>query len=277
VGVLENAICTREAFVIDALRVLCKAQLESAHIQPLLARCVRLFKHQIALFKWLPALPALAPPKPKLPSVYKRLIEQLCGEESLCSAMYGMIAYVGTNQMSKTSARAKKEAKLIPDLVFYIDKFEAAVVTLGSKSKVDLLRLMKRATARDFRIQVNEVATKLKMLEAKRRQEEREKADKEGQKRKREADKASKPAKASKSTGGGKAKAAAGSGGGGAAAAAKGGSKKGKAVAAAPPAEEEGEEEMDVDDEGEEDAGEEEDGYPASMLGDDEDLDDEDA
>lgn len=46
------------------------------------------------------------------------------------------IAYVGTNQMSKTSARAKKEAKLIPDLVFYIDKFEAAVVTLGSKSKV---------------------------------------------------------------------------------------------------------------------------------------------
>lgn len=34
---------------------------------------------------------------------------------------------------------------------------------------------------------------------------------------------------------------------------------------------------MDVDDEGEEDAGEEEDGYPASMLGDDEDLDDEDA
>lgn len=92
VGVLENAICTREAFVIDALRVLCKAQLESAHIQPLLARCVRLFKHQIALFKWLPALPALAPPKPKLPSVYKKLIEQLCGEESLCSAMYGMVS-----------------------------------------------------------------------------------------------------------------------------------------------------------------------------------------
>ena len=259
---LEAAIGVREALVIEMLRLLCKAQVEAAHAHPILQLCTRVFKHQINLFKWLPAIPALCASPPSLPKRYEKIVEALCGEESLCSAMYNMIAFVGAcDQNTKTAARAKREAKLIPELVYHVDKFEAEAVKISAKSKVDLLRLMKRATARDFRIQVSEVATKLKMNEATRRKEERDKREKESKKRKRAAD------KADKAKGGGKApKSVAGAAG-------KSGGKKAKFAAPEPVAEDEddeGEEDDEGDDE-EEDADE----YPNSMIDDDEEMEDE--
>ena len=76
---------------------------------------------------------------------------------------------------TKSASRAMQEARLIPELVFVVDKFEAAVVTLSAKRKDDsLVGLMKKATARDFRIQVGEVQKKLNQ----RATAEQEKMDK---------------------------------------------------------------------------------------------------
>ena len=95
--------------------------------------------------------------------------------------MYGLISWVGScdQNTAMNAAKARKEAKLIPLLVFEVEKFEAVVVKLGQKSKVDLLRLMKRATARDFRINVKDVGRGLAEAEEKEREKEdraREKA-----------------------------------------------------------------------------------------------------
>ena len=252
---LDKAICEREVAVVECLRLLCKCRIDPSHAQVLIGRCVSVFKHETALFKWLPQLPALSGASPKLPSRYTALIAKLCGDESLCAAMYNLITYVGQMEADvKTAARAKKEARLIPDLVFAVDKFEAQVVTVGAKCKVDLLQHMKRATARDFRIQVTEVQTKLKMLEAQRREEERKRRDKEkegaAKKRKREEDKGEKAA-------GKKAAGKVADKGGKALAAGKSGSKKAKVPIPAEP-----EDEEEDDDEGEEEGDE----YPESMI-----------
>jgi len=267
-GTLDSAICERELAVVECLRLLCKCQLEPAHAQPLIARCVAIFKHEIQLIKWLPALPALAGKSPELPGAYTSLIAKLNGEESLCAAMYNLITYVGQmEEKSKSATRAKREARLIPELVFAVDKFEAEVVKVGVKCKVDLLRHMKRATARDFRIQVTEVETKLKMLEADRRKEARERRDKETKKRQREADKADKAADKAAEKTAGKAKVGGSNSGGKAKAAPAGSSGKKQKMAAPPPEPEEDEDESE---------GEDDDEYPASMIDEGSDVEDED-
>ena len=61
-----------------------------------------------------------------------------------------------TSQEPEVEERSKKEARLIPELVFVVDKFESAVVTLSAKKgDKSIVAHMKRATARDFRIQVS--------------------------------------------------------------------------------------------------------------------------
>ena len=74
------------------------------------------------------------------------------------------------------------------DLVYRVDTLENAIVALSTRVRDGgrLLSKMKKATARDFRIQHSEVANKLKHLERAARA-------KEGKKRAREADKATPP------------------------------------------------------------------------------------
>jgi hypothetical protein len=242
---LETSLVRHESRVLDALRVLCKAQLDSTPAQPVVARCTRLFRHVTAIFKWLAVAPASSY------AGHKQLIAQLCGEDSLSTAMYGLISYVGTCDTStKSAARAKRDAKLFPELVFVVDKFENAVVTLSAKKKDDsLLTLMKKATARDFRIQVSEVSSKLKQMDAEQRKQE-------AKKRGREESKARGKEKAS------------------------GGGKRTKKVTNEPTdagvdadmhedEDDEGDEDYGEDDDGYEGYGEEADEYPASMIGDD--------
>ena len=134
---------------------------------------------------------ALRGARQRLAAPRAHVVGLLCGEDSLGTSMYGLISYVGAcDAQTKTASRAMQEARLIPELVFVVDKFEAAVVTLSAKRKDDgLVALMKKATARDFRIQANEVQNRLKAVEKERRQaekKEREKGEKGKGKRKRE-------------------------------------------------------------------------------------------
>ena len=59
---------------------------------------------------------------------------------------------------SESAKKVEREAKVVPALVGQIEKFEATIVKLGKKSSTDLLRYMKRATNRDFRISAGEVS-----------------------------------------------------------------------------------------------------------------------
>ncbi|RKP11010.1 FANCI solenoid 4-domain-containing protein [Thamnocephalis sphaerospora] len=56
------------------------------------------------------------------------------------------------------SARIAREQRAIPGLIFTVEQFEKYVIALSKQSKVDLVGLLKRSTARDFRIQVQHIA-----------------------------------------------------------------------------------------------------------------------
>jgi hypothetical protein len=86
------------------------------------------------------------------------LLAHVCGETGVTVAMYGLLAFSSSaDALGVSSARVVKEAKIVPALIFQLERFEAAVVKLSKTSGRDLLRFMKRATARDFKIQVGEV------------------------------------------------------------------------------------------------------------------------
>jgi len=50
---LGEGLAARESRVLSAMRLLCKASLETTSAHLVLARCVRIFKYETALFKWL--------------------------------------------------------------------------------------------------------------------------------------------------------------------------------------------------------------------------------
>ncbi|KAG8467974.1 hypothetical protein KFE25_007026 [Diacronema lutheri] len=51
--------------------------------------------------------------------------------------------------------RTKREARLVPGVIFRIEQFEGLLVRQSKKLKVDLTSQMRRSTARDFRIQLD--------------------------------------------------------------------------------------------------------------------------
>ncbi|ROT72473.1 Fanconi anemia group I-like protein [Penaeus vannamei] len=73
--------------------------------------------------------------------------------------VYPTITYIegaqrqmGKNKEGTLKARAIKEYKLIPALIFSIEQYEKHLITLSRKSKVNLMQAMKLSTSRDFRI-----------------------------------------------------------------------------------------------------------------------------
>ncbi|KAK4296808.1 hypothetical protein Pmani_030728 [Petrolisthes manimaculis] len=90
--------------------------------------------------------------------------------------VYPMITYIestqrqiGKKKQSTLTARAIKESKLIPSLIYSIEQYEKHLITLSRKSKVNLMQAMKLSTARDFRIMPNAL---LDVLEQENQEEE---------------------------------------------------------------------------------------------------------
>lgn len=81
--------------------------------------------------------------------------------------VYPMITYIdtiqrqvsdmgkGTKKGAGLTARAIKESKLIPSLIFAVEQYEKYLITLSRKSRVNLMHGMKMSTNRDFRIMVS--------------------------------------------------------------------------------------------------------------------------
>lgn len=78
--------------------------------------------------------------------------------------VYPFITYIDTTQRQASdlgkiskkgtalTARALKESKLIPSLIFAVEQYEKHLIALSRKSKVNLMHGMKLSTTRDFRI-----------------------------------------------------------------------------------------------------------------------------
>ncbi|KAG9306620.1 hypothetical protein G9A89_004817 [Geosiphon pyriformis] len=65
--------------------------------------------------------------------------------------------HLGKKGKNKTNlARIARESKMIPALIFMLEQFERYLLLLAKRSKTDLMQYVKRSTARDFRIQLND-------------------------------------------------------------------------------------------------------------------------
>lgn len=59
--------------------------------------------------------------------------------------------------MARLGSRIAREARLIPELIFHIESFERSVLEVANKFGVIIVKSFHRSTARDFRIQVEEL------------------------------------------------------------------------------------------------------------------------
>lgn len=59
--------------------------------------------------------------------------------------------------MARLGGRIAREARLIPELIFYIEAFERSVLEVASRFGMTIVKSFHRSTARDFRIQVEEL------------------------------------------------------------------------------------------------------------------------
>jgi hypothetical protein len=156
VDALERAMCDRYKHVASVVRLLLKSQIEGAPAQALLRSCTTLFKQLEAIFRVIKA------PSKRM----ELLLSHVCGETGVTVSMYGLLGFSSSSDaMGESSARVLKEAKIVPALIFQLERFEAAVVKLSKSSGRDLLRFMKRATARDFKIQAEEVVNAIRKAE----------------------------------------------------------------------------------------------------------------
>lgn len=79
--------------------------------------------------------------------------------------IYSMIH--GLQKSEKKDSHVKKQAKLIPDLIYSIEQFEATLVQISKKTKgnVNLTMYVRRSTARDFRIDATVLSRKIEAKE----------------------------------------------------------------------------------------------------------------
>lgn len=80
--------------------------------------------------------------------------------------IYSMIH--GLQKPGKKDSHVKKQAKLIPDLIYSIEQLEATLVQTSKKTKgnVNLTMYVRRSTSRDFRIDTNVLSKKIEAKES---------------------------------------------------------------------------------------------------------------
>eukprot|EP00171_Calliarthron_tuberculosum_P010198 IDg10198t1 len=79
---------------------------------------------------------------------------EACKALGPCLWMY--LAFLGTDagqDVSRKGGKASKEARIMPQLVFEVERFENLLISAQKHTRINLLKGMRRNTARDFRIQ----------------------------------------------------------------------------------------------------------------------------
>lgn len=79
----------------------------------------------------------------------------------------------------KKDAHGKKQAKLIPDLIYAIEQLETTLIQISKKTKgnVNLTMYVRRSTTRDFRIDTSVLSKKIENREEREEREEGEEGE----------------------------------------------------------------------------------------------------
>lgn len=76
--------------------------------------------------------------------------------KGLAPTLWTYLAFAGgetaMDKTSKGASRASKEAKVMPQLIYEVERFEKVLIAVQKKTRTNLLRGMRRNIARDFRI-----------------------------------------------------------------------------------------------------------------------------
>ena len=153
---------------------------------------LRLYRVVGSLFRFV-----ATPAKPDISPQLVTMLGQLAGDQGLGPAVYQFISFANAQPWGEgvTEGKVKREAAMVPRMIQEMEKFELLVVKLNKKSGVDLMCHMKKATARDFRIKVDEVVLRAKKKE-REEEEGEEEEEEEGGKKKRAKKSSSKEGKA---------------------------------------------------------------------------------
>lgn len=81
---------------------------------------------------------------------FHRMVQ--CSGRKLTPSVYILLEFLQKNDEQETATKVRKESTLKPNLVYAIEKYEAALIKLSKLHKIELLRGFKRSQARDFRI-----------------------------------------------------------------------------------------------------------------------------
>jgi len=189
---LEASLCERHGYQIAVLRCLAKSCVEGPPALHLMTSVLRLYRVVGSLFRFV-----AAPAKPEISPQLVKMLGQLAGDQGLGPAVYQFISFANAQPWGEgvTEGKVKREAAMVPRMIQEMEKFELVVVKLNKKSGVDLMRHMKKATARDFRIKVDEVVLRAKKKE-REEEEGEEEEEEEGGKKKRAKKSSSKEGKA---------------------------------------------------------------------------------
>ncbi|KAI8847512.1 FANCI solenoid 4-domain-containing protein [Chytridium lagenaria] len=160
----QDFLCKKMTKLLQALTILQQCSLLAPQREQLLKTLVRAYKVMCSLAKQVTL-------EIKIPrSVDGVFLSLLEANEDLRGTMNQIVPLV--HQMESTNAETLKkpakrqrngilftkkkrivtESKTMPALIFQIELFERFIISLNKKSKVNLLKYVKRSTARDFKI-----------------------------------------------------------------------------------------------------------------------------
>lgn len=145
----EDAAQIRLDGVIRTLRGLCRCAIAKWGQQE------RILKLTTRTYKLLSmATQAQAKRKGDPRTSFTSLINE---SKQLAPTLWTYLGFVGTDPVNDGGGRggaskASKEARIMPQLVYEVERFEKVLIAAQKRTKISLLRGMRRHTARDFRI-----------------------------------------------------------------------------------------------------------------------------
>ncbi|KAJ3299522.1 hypothetical protein HK104_008618 [Borealophlyctis nickersoniae] len=163
----ENHICHILGSIVTILSQVEESRIPETVSEPLLKTLSKAYKVLTALTKY-----KLTTPK----SIHKNYIAVVEFASIMTKHMYQLIPYLQQRQsevaMEKAhkkksskkggaagggSVKIVKEGRTIPNLVYLVEQFDRYLIQLNKKCHVNLMKFVRRSTARDFKIHSNQI------------------------------------------------------------------------------------------------------------------------
>lgn len=163
----EEYICQYFVLLMKILNELVRAMLTDISAESLFKTLVRFYKSLHTFVKYKVTYPG---------EVSQRFVKVITMSGSdITDKMYKFLTVYGQRQQiidntrtkkrgkgkkrsdvnAKQEAKAQRESKMIPQLIYTVEQYERYLIQLSRKTKVDFMQYMKRSTSRDFKIELS--------------------------------------------------------------------------------------------------------------------------